>query len=65
MAVNELLQGLIDYRGEGRWAWNRYRRLDRAEERRQGAAPRDGCPLCQDRTYWGLGDVDPFLDRTG
>ena len=65
MAANELLQGLVDYRGEGCWAWNRYRRLDKAQERPQGAKPREGCPLCDDRTYWGLGDVEPFLDRTG
>ncbi|KRW98053.1 ThiF family adenylyltransferase [Paracoccus sp. MKU1] len=65
MAVNELLQGLVDYRGEGRWAWQRVRRLDRGEERRQGAKQRPDCPICDDTHYWGLADVEPFLDRIG
>lgn len=65
MAVNELLQGLVDYRGEGRWAWQRYRRLDKVEERRQSVRPRESCPICEDQSNWGRGDVVPFLDRIG
>ncbi len=65
MAVNELLQGLVDYRGEGKWAWSRYRRLNTAEERRQGVRPRQDCALCDDHSNWGRGDVIPFLDRVG
>lgn len=65
MAVNELLQGLVDYRGERRWAWNRYRRLNTAEERRQGVEPKAGCSICGDRDSWGRADVIPFLDRVG
>lgn len=65
MAVNELLQGLVDYRGEGKWAWSRYRRLSTAEERRQGVKHRDDCSICGDLDNWGRGDVIPFLDRVG
>lgn len=65
MAVNELLQGLVDYRGDGGWAWQRARRLDRGEERRQGAKQRSDCPICVDTHYWGRADVEPFLDRIG
>jgi hypothetical protein len=65
MAVNELLQGLVDYRGEGKWAWNRYRRLSTSEERRQGATSREDCSICGDQENWGRGDVIPFLDRVG
>ena len=46
MAVNELLQGLTDFRGEGGWAWHRVRRLDQARERRPGAVQRPHCALC-------------------
>lgn len=65
MAVNDLLQGLIDYRGDGRWSWSRYRRLDKAEERRPGAKQAEGCPICGDDDQWGRSDVIPFLDRAG
>ncbi|MBO9395088.1 ThiF family adenylyltransferase [Shimia sp. R9_2] len=65
MAVNELLQGLVDYRGEGKWAYNRYRRLSTAEERRQGVKRREDCSICGDLDNWGRGDVVPFLDRVG
>ena len=62
---DELLQGLVDYRGEGKWAYNRYRRLSTAEERRQGVKRREDCSTCGDLDNWGRGDVVPFLDRVG
>ena len=65
MAVNDLLQGLVNYRGDGQWALSRYRRLDMAEERRLGAKIADGCPICGSDDQWGRGDVVPFLDRVG
>lgn len=65
MAVDELLQGVTDFRGEGGWAWNRVRRLDRGTERRPGAHPRLGCSICGDPSIVGRGDIDPFLDRVG
>ena len=63
MAVDELLQGITDFRGEGGWAWNRVRRLDRGTERRPGVAQRDGCGICGDPSIVGRGDIEPFLDR--
>ena len=65
MAVNELVAGLVDFRGTGGWAWQRYRKLDKGFERLQAAQPRPDCPVCGSEEYWGLGDVDPFLDRIG
>ena len=65
MAVNELLAGLIDFRGTGGWTWQRYRKLDKGFERSQAAQPRSDCPVCGSEEYWGLGDVHPFLDRIG
>ena len=63
MAVDELLQGITDFRGEDGWAWNRARRLDRGTERRPGAMQRAGCGICGDSSIVGRGDVEPFLDR--
>lgn len=65
MAVNELIQGLIGYRGPEGWLWNQARRFDRFVDRRPGAHQSSECPVCVDRMYWGQGDVDPFLDRVG
>lgn len=64
MAVNELLQGLLDFRRKGSWEGQRCRRLDRGTERLQGEKQGPACPVCSDRTYWGRSDIDPFLDRT-
>lgn len=65
LAVNELLQGLTDYRGEGGWAWERVRRLDRGIERKRGATQAPHCPICVREGYWGRGDMEPFMDRIG
>lgn len=65
MAVNELIQGLIGYRGPEGWLWNQTRRFDRFAHRLPGAHQDADCPVCVDRIYWGRGDVDPFLDRVG
>lgn len=65
MAVDELLQGLTNFRsGEG-WAWQRVRRFDLMRDRLPGAIVNEDCPICVDQAYWGLGDIDPFLDRIG
>jgi molybdopterin/thiamine biosynthesis adenylyltransferase len=63
MAVDELLQGITDFRGEGGWAWNRVRRLDRGIERKPGTVQRTGCGICGNPPILGRGDVEPFLDR--
>jgi hypothetical protein len=65
MAVDELLQGLTNFRGGEGWAWQRVRRFDLMRDRLSGAIVNQDCPICVDQTYWGLGDVDPFLDRIG
>lgn len=65
MAVNELIQGLIGYRGTEGWLWNQTRRFDRFFDHRPGTHQSPDCPICVDHMYWGRGDVDPFLDRVG
>ncbi len=63
MALDELLHRLTGYRAAGSvdHRVNKFRLL---EEKRPGsrAGP---CRVCIDQSYWGRGDVVPFLDRTG
>lgn len=65
MAIDELLQALVGFRGPDGWSWNRVRRFDLLKDRMPGALPRDHCPICQSQEYWGRGDIDPFMDRVG
>ncbi|MEP7295138.1 MAG: ThiF family adenylyltransferase [Burkholderiales bacterium] len=65
MAIDELLQGLTNFRGGDGWAWQRVRRFDLVRDRSPGALANEDCPICVDTAYWGLGDVEPFLDRIG
>ena len=65
MAVSEFLQGVTDFRGSGGWAWQRVRRFDINEDREQGARQSATCSICSIQRYWGRGDINPFLDRTG
>lgn len=65
LAVDELVQGLVDFRCTGGWAWQRTRRFDLLADRRPGAQMNVECPICVDHLYWGRGDVKPFMDRVG
>ena len=65
MAIDELLQGLTNFRSGDGWAWHRVRRFDLVRDRSPGALANEDCPICVDTAYWGLGDVEPFLDRIG
>lgn len=65
MAVNEMLQGLIGFRGDEGWAAQRGRRFDIGVDRTQGAKQDPHCILCVDDAYWGRGDIIPFMDRVG
>jgi len=65
MAIDELLQALVGFRGPDGWNWNRVRRFDLLKDRAPGALPGDHCPICQSQDYWGRGDIDPFMDRVG
>jgi len=65
LAIDEMLQGLTDFRRSEGWEWQRVRRFDLMQDRRPGAAHDPDCPICTDQAYWGRGDIDPFLDRVG
>lgn len=63
MAVNELLHRMHGYRGE-HGAANLVRQFHRMSDFRPGAKPVPGCRLCDRDSYWGRGDIEPFLDRS-
>ncbi|RFP10379.1 hypothetical protein D0T25_20895 [Duganella sp. BJB488] len=64
-AVDELIQGLTGFRGDGGMTHNRIRRFDRMEERAMTCRPVPTCPVCSTEATWGRGDVNPFLGVIG
>jgi molybdopterin/thiamine biosynthesis adenylyltransferase len=62
MAVNEMVNRITGFRGAP--VKNLVRKFHLMEDFRPGAKPRPGCALCDDRRYWGRGDIEPFLDRS-
>lgn len=64
MAVNELIDRLQGFRNEHGGASERRRYYKTCEERRTGAISREGCSVCNNSTYYGRGDMNPFLDIT-
>jgi hypothetical protein len=65
MAVNELLQALTAFRGDGGMKPERRRRFDAIEERTTTCSPRQECEQCATPRNWGRADVTPFLHRIG
>ena len=65
LAVNTLLHHLNGFREPARDRTQWVRRFHRMEDRPVGARQAPDCPVCFDRSYWGRGDIDPFLDRVG
>ena len=64
-AVNELLAGVAGLRGDKGWGFERTVRYDLDRCRPTGGSPKESCPICADEDYWGLADIDPFLDLAG
>lgn len=62
MALEEFMQMLSGYRGDCS-STQRLRRFLQLEDRRSSIAPNAECPICADSAYWGMADMDPFLDR--
>ena len=63
MAVDELIHRVTGYRHGGSID-HRVSKYHLADVRRPGPAA-GPCAICLDSGYWGLGDIDPFLDRVG
>lgn len=65
LAIDELLHALTGFRSSAGWVWQRTRRFDHLADRRPGGKSHPDCPVCSSKDYWGRGDVEPFLDRSG
>lgn len=63
MALNELLQRLQGFRGAVGSTPSRTRQFHRMHDLRPADTPQEDCPVCGTDFYWGLGDVEPFLDQ--
>lgn len=61
-AVHEFLAGFANLRSTKGWNGERTIRYDLDCVRPTGCKPDPDCPICADKTYWGLGDVQPFLE---
>lgn len=64
MAVNELLQRIQRYRGEGATTDCRTRSFQQMRDIKPAMLPNPECPFCGKQNKWGIGDVHPFLDRS-
>ena len=64
-AVNEFLAGFAGLRGRKGWTKERTIRYDLDRCRPTGCKSRSDCPVCSSQKFWGLGDVEPFLDISG
>jgi molybdopterin/thiamine biosynthesis adenylyltransferase len=63
MAINEMLHRLQGFRGPDGAVIQRVRKFHLGEDLRPGRSPTPGCQICDDRSVWGRGDVEPFLGR--
>ncbi len=63
MAIEEMIQMLVEFRHQDRPLTQRLRRFQVPEDRRTGARIDPECPICGEFNSWGAGDVTPFLDR--
>ncbi len=64
MAVNELLNRLVQYRRKGMGSEVRRRFLFN-EDRATSARAKPSCSVCGSAENWGIGDIEPFLDLVG
>lgn len=60
-AVMELLHRLTGFMGNERASSEVLLALDQTRLRTNRLEPREGC-VCEDRSYWGRGDSEPFLE---
>lgn len=65
MAVNELLHRFNGFRGPDGFRTNQVRKFHLMLDAKPGAKPTPGCILCDSNEYWGRGDLELFLDRSG
>ena len=65
MAVNEFLHRIQGFRGPDGATAQRTRFFHRMVDIRPGDKPKNACPFCHFKRWWGQGDIEPFMDRLG
>lgn len=65
IAVNEFLNFLTGFKKIEQHVWQWRRRFHVMKDRPIGALENKDCPICAQENYWGLCDIEPFLDRIG
>jgi molybdopterin/thiamine biosynthesis adenylyltransferase len=65
MGLQELLHRLQGFRGSDSAVAQRVRKFKLMEDRRQGCASNNSCPVCGVTKHWGKGNVEPFLGMVG
>lgn len=63
MAVNELIQGITNFRERPGMTPGRFRQFEFGQDRSVAPTPRAGCRICDSTKDWGRADVEPFLNR--
>jgi hypothetical protein len=63
MAVNELLHRITGYKRDHNFD-HVYRLFDKGLDQKPGKKPQQDCPICESNSYWGKGDMEPFMDQT-
>lgn len=62
VAANELLNRIIQFKRDGAQN-NLMRFFDQSVDRKPNSSPRTDCPICDSKSFWGRGDVLPFMDQ--
>jgi molybdopterin/thiamine biosynthesis adenylyltransferase len=64
MAVNHLLHLMTGFRGNMPAPRQTTRRFNLEDDFHPGFTPTEHCRICGNQTYWGIGDMTPFLNGT-
>lgn len=62
MAIDEMIHRFQGFRGDGGAIDQRLHRFKFPKDQRQACVPVSGCPICDTKHTWGLGDTHPPLD---
>ena len=63
MAVNELINRITGFKKTESIS-HLVRFFDQSVDRRPSGKHENGCPICDKKTYWGKGDIEPFMDQS-
>lgn len=62
MSVNELINRITGFKKNGTEN-HVIRFFDQGVDRRPNVNPNNDCPVCKEESFWGRGDIEPFLDQ--